>query len=48
MEQLWLVGTEQVMLGLMTISIGMITVDTTDSRRLAQWWCERLDGRLEA
>ena len=32
----------------MGIRIGMITVDTRDSRKLATWWAEQLEGTLEA
>lgn len=30
----------------MTISPGMITVDTTDARALAQWWATATDGKI--
>jgi predicted enzyme related to lactoylglutathione lyase len=30
----------------MTLSIGMVTVDSTDPRTLAQWWARRLGGRV--
>ncbi|XPP26070.1 MAG: VOC family protein [Leucobacter sp.] len=28
------------------IRIGMVTFDTTDARRLAAWWAERLGGEI--
>ncbi|MET3975525.1 putative enzyme related to lactoylglutathione lyase [Cellulosimicrobium sp. 4261] len=30
----------------MTLSIGMVTVDSTDPRPLAQWWARHLGGRV--
>ena len=30
----------------MTLSIGMVTVDSTDPLPLAQWWARRLGGRV--
>lgn len=30
----------------MTLSIGMVTVDSTDPRPLAQWWARQTGGRL--
>ncbi|MCL2482271.1 MAG: hypothetical protein FWF43_02410 [Propionibacteriaceae bacterium] len=32
----------------MSIHLGMVTVDTRDSYRLAHWWAEQLDGTLSA
>lgn len=32
----------------MTLSIGMITTDSTDPLPLAQWWAAALDGRIVA
>lgn len=32
----------------MSLSIGMITTDSTDPLALAQWWADRLDGRVVA
>ncbi|MDM7831531.1 VOC family protein [Cellulomonas edaphi] len=31
----------------MTISLGMITFDTTDAPTLARWWARQTDGRLD-
>ena len=28
------------------VSLGMITMDTTDPRRIATWWAERLSGEI--
>jgi len=28
------------------IELGMVTIDTTDARALAQWWAERLNGEI--
>lgn len=30
----------------MTLTVGMVTVDTTDARALAMWWAEQVGGRL--
>lgn len=30
----------------MTLSIGMVTVDSTDPRPLARWWARHLGGRV--
>ncbi|KLN34617.1 glyoxalase [Cellulosimicrobium funkei] len=30
----------------MALSIGMVTVDSTDPRPLAQWWARQLGGRV--
>lgn len=30
----------------MSVSIGMITVDTTDAASLAQWWAEQTGGEV--
>ncbi|MHA7134165.1 VOC family protein [Oerskovia turbata] len=30
----------------MTLSIGMVTVDSTDPRPLAQWWARQTGGRV--
>ena len=32
----------------MSIRIGMVTVDTQDSRKLALWWAEQLGGTVKA
>ena len=32
----------------MTLSLGMITVDTTDAESLARWWAERLGATVQA
>lgn len=32
----------------MTLSLHMVTVDSTDPMPLAQWWAEQLDGEIEA
>ena len=32
----------------MSLAIGMITTDSTDPLPLAQWWAERLEGRVVA
>lgn len=32
----------------MSLSIGMITTDSTDPLPLAQWWADRLDGKVVA
>jgi len=34
--------------GSMSIRIGMVTVDTRDSQKLALWWAEQLEGTVEA
>ena len=31
----------------MTLTLGMITVDTTDAMPLARWWAEQLGGAIE-
>jgi len=31
----------------MTLTLGMITVDTTDALSLAHWWADQLDGTIE-
>lgn len=31
----------------MTLTLGMITVDTTDAMPLARWWAEQLGGTIE-
>lgn len=35
-------------MGLMTLTLGMITVDTTDPIPLARWWSERIGGTVIA
>ncbi|MDR7086676.1 putative enzyme related to lactoylglutathione lyase [Aeromicrobium panaciterrae] len=32
----------------MTLSLHMVTVDSTDPMPLAQWWAEQLGGQIEA
>ncbi|KON72154.1 hypothetical protein M768_16980 [Cellulosimicrobium cellulans F16] len=42
-------GTERAAAGsvrAMALSIGMVTVDSTDPRPLAQWWARQLGGRV--
>lgn len=29
------------------VQLGMITLDTSDPRRIAGWWAERIGGRIE-